>query len=267
MSKNSQSLDYVLNIVHVEGNVKNFFTKRKKLNSLMSYRGQSEHLPFANQTLKWFSTDNEKTFNYHLRMNYDRLDDLAWTIKRFDYTFNSLGFRCEEIKDSEPSIVFLGGSEVIGTGMPIKHIFPEIVAKELKLKCVNIAQSGASNDTVYRLASYWLPKLNAKQVVILSPPPYRIEVINAFLDNPIEFYVPEFHGKHQFFKTWLSCDDNSVLNEEKNRIAIDHICKTNKLKLLRFEDTDFETLDYGRDLVHKGIESHAKFAEKILDLL
>ncbi len=27
MSKNSQSLDYVLNIVYVEGNVKNFFQK------------------------------------------------------------------------------------------------------------------------------------------------------------------------------------------------------------------------------------------------
>lgn len=233
----------------------------------MSYRELSEHRAFANQTLPWFSTDNERYFNYHLRMRYDDLDNLGWLYRKVSYTFNSLGFRCDEINSTNDSVVFLGGSEAIGCGIPIQHSFTTIVANELNLKCYNLSQSGAANDTIYRLASYWLPKLNPKLVIISAPPPYRIEVINTFLDDPIEFYVPEYHGKHPFFKTWLSCEENSTFNEEKNRLAIEHICTSNKLKLLRFNDTEFEALDYGRDLIHKGIESNKKFAEKILSML
>lgn len=244
-----------------------FYKNGKKLNRFMSYRGISEHFIHANQTLPWFSTDSARYFEYHLRKRYDELDDLGWLYRKVSYKFNSLGFRCEEITSSNNSIVFLGGSEVIGTGLPIQNIFATLVANELDLNCYNLAQSGAANDTVYRLASYWLPKLQPKVVVTLSPPPYRIEVINMFQDNPIQFYVPEYHGKDSFFKTWLSCDENSIFNAEKNKIALEHICKTNKIKLISFEDTEFEEVDLARDLIHKGIESHKNFADKILSLI
>lgn len=249
------------------GMSRTFFKKGKKLNRFMNYRGISEHVEFANQTLKWFSTDCEKTFHWHLRRDYNKVEESGWLMRKVDYTFNSLGFRCDEINASNKSIVFLGGSEVVGTGLPLKYTFADIVANELGLNCINLAQSGAANDTVYRLASYWLPKLQPKLVVILSPPPYRIEVINTFLDKPITFYLPEYNAKDSFFKTWLSCDDNSVYNEEKNKIAVEYICKSNKLKLISFDDTEFETLDYARDFIHKGIESHQAFAEKILSMV
>lgn len=230
----------------------------------MKYRGISAHVEYANQTLDWFSTDNEKTFNWHLRKDFGKVDESGWLDRKVEYSFNSLGFRSEEFDDSKKAVVFLGGSEVIGTGVPIKDAFPELVAAKLKMKCYNLAQSGAANDTTYRMASYWLPKLKPKLVVMLSPPPFRIEVIDAFQDQPITFYVPQFYAKDPFFKTWLSCDDNSLLNEEKNKLAVQHICKANKIKLISSEDTDFEQLDYARDFIHKGMQSHAVFAQQIL---
>lgn len=233
----------------------------------MDYRGTSAHLHLANQTITWFSTDTEKRFNEHKKSNLDDLTKGNYINYPVTYTFNSLGFRCIELDESKDSIVFLGGSEVLGTGLHIENSFTTIVARELGLACYNLGQAGGANDTVYRMASYYLPKLKPKLVVLTSPPPFRIEVINTFLDNPIQHYLPAFDGDHPFFRTWLSCEDNGIFNEEKNRIATDHVCHINNLKLLRFEDPEFERIDWARDMVHKGIESNKKFAQQILDLL
>lgn len=225
------------------------------------------HFLRSGETLEWFSTDYEEWYQQNLKNNYDQLVSNNWIDQKIEYKFNSLGFRSEELDPTQDSVVFLGGSEVVSVGIPIEHSFTNIVAKELGLHCYNLGQSGGSNDTVYRLASYWLPILKPKLVIITSPPPYRVEVVNTFLENPFQYYIPHYHGMDPWFKTWLSCDDNSILNEEKNRIATDYICSSNGLKLLRFQDTDFERIDYSRDLVHNGIQSHKKFAEKVLSLV
>lgn len=233
----------------------------------MDYRGTSAHLNFANQTIQWFSLDTEKRFKEHLNTRIDELREGDYINRPVTYTFNSLGFRCNEIDETKDSIVFLGGSEVLGTGLPIECSFTNIVANELNLECYNLGQAGGANDTVYRLASYYVTKLKPKLVVVTSPPPFRMEVINTFLDNPIQHFMPVFDGDHPFYKTWLSCDDNGLFNEEKNRIATDYICNSNNVKLLRFEDPEFERIDYARDFIHKGINSNKKFAQQILDLL
>lgn len=233
----------------------------------MSYRGKSAHWQFANKTLDWFSLDTEKRFKEHMKTRLPELQLGNYVDNPVTYTFNSLGFRCEEIDEGKDSIVFLGGSEVVGNGLHIEHSFTNIVAKELGLACYNLGQSAGANDTIYRLASYWLPKLKPKLVIISGVTPLRMEVLNNFLDNPIQHFLPALDGHHPFFKTWLSCEENGTFNEEKNKIAVDHICSVNNLKLLRFEDTDFERIDYARDFIHKGIESNKKFAQQILDLL
>lgn len=233
----------------------------------MNYRAASMHFPRINQTLEWFSTDNEEWYQQNLKNKYEQLEYNDWIDKKIQYKFNSLGFRSEEFIPEEDSIVFLGGSEVMSVGITIEHSFTTIVSQALNLKCYNLGQSGGSNDSTYRLASYWLPVLKPKLVIIVNPPPYRVEVINTFLDNPFQYFIPHYHGSDPWFKTWLSCDDNSLLNEEKNMIAIEYICEKNNLKLVRFQDTDFERIDYSRDLVHNGIKSHSKFAEKVLNLV
>ena len=233
----------------------------------MSYRGISNHFLYSGKTVEWFTSDNEDWYSKNLKNDYERLKQFEWIGKKIEYKFNSLGFRSEELDPDQNSVVFFGGSEVLSVGLPIEHSFTTLVSTALGLRCYNLGQSGGANDTVYRLASHWLPILKPKLVVFLSPPIYRIEVINTFRDNPFQTYLPYFHGGDPFFKTWLSCDDNFILNEEKNRIATDYICNINKIKYLRFDYEDFERIDRSRDLIHCGINSHRVFADRILSML
>jgi hypothetical protein len=101
----------------------------------MSYRELSEHRAFANQTLPWFSTDNERYFNYYLRMRYDDLDKLGWLYRKVSYTFNSLGFRCDEINSTNDSVVFLGGSEAIGRMCVLWAVISKEPTVNLKVLC------------------------------------------------------------------------------------------------------------------------------------
>ena len=107
---------------------------------------------------------------------YAYLDEVTtWQIKdNVRYRFNKYGFRCEEFTDTD-CIAFLGCSHTFGTGLDQAQIWPEIVCKELGVRCVNLGLPARGIDLCswYAQLFFKAEVKNCKAIVIMLPPPAR----------------------------------------------------------------------------------------------
>jgi hypothetical protein len=210
--------------------------------------------------------DSKKLYKRNLKENYKLLEDNNWINKSFTYKFNSHGFRCDEFT-AQPTIMFLGCSNTCGIGLPIESIWPELVSKQLNMRCANLGQGAGSNDTMFRLCHGWIDVINPKIVCVLNPPGIRIETVNAF---NIEFLSVAWSNSHTSFLTeWGKDDNNHYFNTLKNNYAIENMCKERKIKYTIIDNTEFLTyrVDCARDLFHCGTSSNKNFAEFVLGQL
>lgn len=242
----------------------------------------------ANKELNWYSSDTEQRYRDNLKKNHQLLLNNNWTDNSFTYKFNSSGFRCEEFTDTD-SILFLGCSFTQGIGLPVESIFPTIVAKNLNLKCYNLAVHGTSADTAFRLASIYLEKLKPKICVPVLIFEHRLELLQpdtAFyftgqwsmvgsdkLDvNYRKYYI-------EFYEKWIIQPENAELNYLKNILAINQLCNQLNIKfydcrdvyvndeLVSIKDYYQQEPTLARDLIHPGVGMHDKIAHTILSQL
>jgi hypothetical protein len=226
----------------------------------------SYYKKIANTELEWLPLDTKKLYEKNLVNRRDELEKYGWIDKHFTYKFNSHGFRCDEFT-TEKSIMFLGASNTIGIGLPVEHTWTQMLSRELKLKCVNLGIGGSSYDTAFRLASFWIPKLQPDLVILLGPFIHRLEIIscNSLHHNHLTpaSVSSEFE---KFFEQWLSDDTNSYMNSLKNTLAIKHLCYMHNTKFINYEESavfDLTKIDLARDLVHPGIGSNLQFLNYI----
>jgi hypothetical protein len=215
---------------------------------------------FADQELLWFASDSEDTYATNLKNNYDSIK--PWINCNLSYKFNSHGFRCNNFSD-KPSAVILGCSITFGVGLPIETTWSRVVADQIGLECYNLSILAGANDTAFRLAYYWLEKIKPKMVLVLSPDPSRIELLTPngeILYNPNKSLSPI---GQDFYKQWLTDDNNSLLNQKKNLMAIEYLCNQLNIKFL-VEDS-YPIVDVARDLKYPGIATHKVLAEKFLN--
>jgi len=269
---------------------------------MITYR--TPYTKHANKILHWLSSDTKAEYNNNLSKKYHLLKKNNWIDYPLTYKFNSHGFRCEEFTD-DPSIMFLGCSNTIGTGLPVHKIWPEIVAKKVNLKCVNLGIGGGSNDIAFRLCHGWIDKINPKIVILLAPPikSPRFELIYKGITKR---YGPwdDMHRVSSFVRKWLGEDNNSYFNTIKNQMAIEHMCNQKNIRFLKFESSyglnDFisnwrnhkllkfvsfdsfkdynsnspaldsfhtDKTDLARDLAHLGIKTHQAFADYVASII
>jgi hypothetical protein len=223
---------------------------------------EHHHKKFANTELLWYPYDDEETYQKNLLARRDELIRLGWLDRKITYKFNSVGHRGDEFQDG--SIVFLGCSITFGIGLPLECIYPTVVSAALDLPCANLAVSGSSSDTAFRLAEYWLPKLKPKIVIMMAPDKSRLELLDKEVSN---FRVSDYTRHSIFYQKWLMNEENSRLNQLKNILAIKSICSELSIKFLPFtveQDFCFVESDLARDLSHPGRLSHIGTADKIL---
>ena len=133
----------------------------------------------ANQTLEWLPTDTKETFE---QLMQEPVHQQYFAAKGWDrngaitYKINSEGFRCEEF-DDQPCLLALGCSYTLGSGLPVECTWPSLVGRALNLPVANLAWMGHSADSCFRIAEYWVPRLNVQQVVMLTPFSDRVEVL------------------------------------------------------------------------------------------
>jgi hypothetical protein len=233
-----------------------------------------ESLPYANQNLDWFQTDSEELYQTNQINRPDDLEKFGWSNSQFNYQFNSAGFRSDEFDADAPGVVFLGCSHTVGVGLPAQETFARVVAAELNLRCYNLGVAGSANDTAFRLANYYIPRLNTKAVVFLSSDRTRFELFTQNRERHI--LSPTNHAREflevkdqvkGFYRYWVANQTNLDLHYEKNRLAIAHLCATNNIKFYHKEFLQFPCIDKARDLAHYGIISNFQIAKKILDTL
>ena len=232
----------------------------------MSYCSDHHYEIFANQEMKWHPFDSEERYQFNLKNDYRRLEQFGWLDNHdFTYKFNSHGFRCNEFTDQD-SIMFLGCSHTVGVGLPLEKTFSQIVSKKLNLQCANLAVPATSNDTAFRLSFNWIPKLKPKIVVLMSPDPARFELL--LKNGKFNFMpIPEPQEKYKgFYYDWIMHNDNSGLNQEKNKLATENIANHYGCKFIFLDAlSTIKYIDYGRDLWHCGVENNKVIADILLE--
>lgn len=251
----------------------------------MDNLGTSAHIHLASQTVEWFGMDTEEAYQRHMKNKHDLMLEYGWVDKKFTYQFNEHGFRSEEFTGGD-SIVFLGASDTLCTGVPLEESWPYKVASSLNLKRYNLGLGGASGSTAFRMAKYWLDKLNPKIVVLMSPMNTRFELADEIDGQRAYFQLgPNMYEKKSaywdyfknkqlksdffhFYKVWSAAEDNLLLLQEKNELAIE--CLVNKFNakfVLADSDKDCKEIavDLGRDLTHAGTKTNQIITNLILN--
>lgn len=132
-----------------------------------------------NQTLEWYSTDQEKDYK-----EIHRGQPNLYKPGDFSYSFNSDGFRCDSFDlPSDFPILFNGCSHTEGVGLPIEHVWSYLLLEKIREKLNvtipywNIGLSGAGFETMTE-AMMWFAKRSPSKprlVISLFPLIYRRE--------------------------------------------------------------------------------------------
>ena len=227
----------------------------------------SYYKKYANQSLDWLTSDTKELYEKNLVEQIELLNQFNWVDKSFTYKFNSHGFRCDEFT-TDPTIMFLGCSHTCGIGLPVETIWPELVAKHLNMRCANLGIGGSSNDTAFRLCHHWIDVIQPKIVIFLQPLKNRLELVNHTESNNLSILWSDKSSDrfHNFLKDWSIDDNNSHLNSLKNKLAIESICASKKIKLIVQDTDEFVRcrIDLARDLMHYGVDTHKKFTDRLL---
>lgn len=234
-------------------------------------------LPFANQKLEWWSPDTESRFNELMAVpEYSEyFTQRGWHQPgAITYEFNSEGFRSPEFDSDQPTVMVLGCSYTMGIGLPVQDTWPTMLASTLQMKLANFGWGGASGDYCYRMAEYWIPKLNPQLVVLLNPPESRMEITvdsQGRTDEVSAVIVEQSQwSQDRWIQQWYANEENLQRHQRKNHAAIAGLARSNNVSFLGYTAHDWmarsrEELGYARDRYHAGRPGHEKLVEQIID--
>jgi len=152
--------------------------------------------------------DSRKQLLFRIKERIDFLRDSALNIKILKkcgyvdidnnpidnvfYYVNKHGFRCEEFSDTD-CVAFFGCSHTFGTGLDQDSIWPELVSKNLGLRCANISCPATGIDFWTMYANYFFKQeiKNCKAIVVCLPPSIRYSYYCDWYDHENPKY--EYH--------------------------------------------------------------------------
>jgi hypothetical protein len=230
----------------------------------------------AGKTVLWDTSDSEKTFlqNSQDPMARARLESLGWLDRQIKYRFNLEGFRTTEF-DHNFDVVCFGCSFTMGTGVPEEHSWPSQLQAMSGLAVANLGHAGSSNDTVFRYAEHYLPRLSPKFAVWLQTDMHRLELIDDAMSVNLNILAGDTKNpcaNDYFMKIWFSSEINQRLNLKKNTLAFEHLCNSMNVTpvvLLRDSIGPLRPWPDGlaRDLMHPGAEAYKQIATKVAKII
>jgi hypothetical protein len=234
------------------------------------------------RSCRWLHSDSEA--------NYVKRGNKEFSPESISYEINNFGYRSDEFDEtgSVPALMFIGCSYTLGIGIPWESLWSTIVTNHFQtawgtpVRQYNLAWSGTGGDHVAMIVH--------QCVDILKP--QAIFVLWSYINRLTWFETPR--RRHHFFPNSssipetehtaflrLSTNANAFFNFVKNynfvvwrlkAVGVPFFCGT-------YENFDVETLkhyvptnsfagrwrrlDLARDNQHSGVQSHARFAEKI----
>lgn len=203
---------------------------------------QFETLPstrYANRTESWHGSDTEENF---LRTRNPGYDETSIT-----YKFNSNGFRTVEFEldSSQPSIICIGCSFTMGTGLRNEHTWPVLLQDQFSnYRVYNLGMGGNAGDSIARILYNCGGLLNTKIVCILWPEIFRYEIYKE--NNIIDTSALD----HQSFTTDTLTEAHYENLKEKNRAIVNLLKKQLGYQVIEYttrRDTVYFENDWSRD--------------------
>lgn len=257
---------------------------------------QGDFLPLKEPgTYYWWPSDTEERFNTHKGggVSSTGRGSLAWKNMWKDaqpggsnpitYTVNSHAFRTQELDDLfdfTESIMVLGCSMTFGIGVHNETTWAYKVGQELNLPVINLGIPGGSLDAMYRVYSYWQPRIKSKYTIALMPPGRRMEIQrnrhhNTFRDGHWEKVGAHRMGDYmtinrpvgELFAHQLFEDEIYTIQTQKNINAIKHIAHETNSRFHLFDTEGNLTRDHikARDSIHPGPVWHDEIKEMVIN--
>jgi len=199
------------------------------------------------------------------------------------YDVNSHGFRTRELDDLfdfTESIMCLGCSMTFGIGVHNETTWAYKLGQELNLPVINLGIPGGSLDAMYRVYSYWQPRIKSKYTVALMPPGRRMEIQRNRHKDAWQEGHWEKVGAHrmgdmmtinrpigELFALQIFEDEIYTVNTQKNINAIKHIAHETNSRFYLVDSEGFLTKDQikARDGVHPGPVWHDEIKEMVIN--
>jgi hypothetical protein len=217
----------------------------------------------ANTTVNWLPSDTKERWlkNCKDTANWQYFEHMGWNNEdSITYTFNQYGFRSPPLLPSVKNFIALGCSFTVGTGLPVKTVWPSLIEQATGITAYNLGVYGMSLDACYRLARYYIPQLNPRFVIVLPPPPTRMEILENKIYQTIMFDSTKYKS---FVQNWFAYKENMYLHQEKTLGALENLCFKNNCRLYVLPEFD-KILDHARDLMHQGPKTHKHTIENFL---
>jgi len=220
-------------------------------------------------------------------LNYTGLDNLNDCLnkehfinykKKVTYNYNSRGFRDEEWPiDLNDVIWCIGDSFTVGIGQPYEETWPFLLQKNIGKRCLNLGESGCSNDTISLRIKEIYKLYQPKLIIVMWSYLHRrrIDDKNAYFDEKnfgleedLENFKKNFTEVNNLNCKIINLLIPNILALEINRREI-KLATRYILKKLNLKKDDLKTinvvpqLDYARDYHHFDI----KTSEYIVNLL
>jgi hypothetical protein len=239
-----------------------------------------------NQTVNFYSTDNEERFK---KNNIKMGKSWKYYNSTIEYTFNSIGYRTKEIHElNNEFLLTFGCSYTEGVGLHKSDIWPEHIAKNLNLDLYNHAKQATGVDIQYYSAMLWNMNQMPKPKLVIVEWPYKTRKSFGSRQNDHIFISDlsetptadgKWWGKRYIQDTgemelnllfWIESFNNvwklagvPVLNFTWDQDLLDYLGRSNYQTYL----IPIKYKDKARDLSHDGPLFHFETARKLRKLL
>lgn len=249
---------------------------------------------FLSKTVQWHQADSEENY---------KIDNVfgpnLYKPDSFDYTFNTNGFRCDELDEpSELPIVFLGCSFTEGEGLPVDKTWAYLLLEHIrratgkKIPFWNLAIAGSGTDMNAGILSNFIDQLRPKYIFYLRPPWMRRTVFVQ--QDCIQQWIPGYVSPHEHdwqipdhFNKSLIHESFAIQQADRSLTIIDLLAEKYKTKVFHFPWQLGESeniiqpvierlsnfhqmkvpwlpnIDVARDSLHPGPATHKMVADRL----
>lgn len=230
----------------------------------------------VDQILEYAGTDTEYKF-------LEALDFLpeTWYYRQhsINYYYNKHGHRCKNISEIDLSnyILVAGGSITEGVGLELEKTYGYLVAEHFECDYYNLALGGCGIDIMIYNVLYWLITIEKKPKIIILHWPDQSRFTAISKENHITSHGSWSNNK-DVTNFIVGGEDVGyfTLRSKLNFNLISQFANANNIKLVNLREENsttnpefitIKTLDYARDRVHPGIESHKQLSSNIISNL
>lgn len=232
------------------------------------------------ETVLYYGKDQKDKSTIPESMSLHLEQDTDWDTVDIQYTWNSLGYRGPEPdKTAKKKILFAGGSLLIGCGLPLEGIIPEIIANHYNADYLNISDYDSLTELVDPLQTVGVDY--DPDILVIGDTRFIAENnwLMAYIKTNLKRGKLDI-GKQelQFFNETFNKTNNDILKIFEGYVN-QLFPKANVVFLIaprknfKFENdiknkvtiTRDMMIDLSRDNIHPGFKTHQVIAQKLIE--